>query len=210
MATTIQTDLLLPRDPTSTLMASTKQYVDGRTPYASLIGAQCVAPYLLEDAYGTGSLTSGNFYATAFVADKSITVSNFMVNLVTAMAGGTLFRLSLYTVAANDAWTLVARSGGTITDATTAGVTTIAFNTTGGYAATYALVAGTKYATGVCQVGGTTIPVIRNKSVGAAPPLSTPAYAFKRVGFVGGAGDCPTSVAFNQPWGTTMPWIALT
>lgn len=30
MATTIQTDLLLPRDPTTALMASTKQYVDAR------------------------------------------------------------------------------------------------------------------------------------------------------------------------------------
>lgn len=172
-------------------------------------GTLCIQPFLQEDAYSNATITTGNFYASALIADKSLTVSNFVVGVVTAMVGGTLFRLGLYTIDSVDAWTLVARSSGAIGDISTNGLVTVAFNTTGGYPATFTTITGAKYGLGLCQAGATTVPNFIRKTLVVTDPNATPVYAFKRCVFIGGAGDCPTTVAAAQGWGTFMPWIAL-
>lgn len=176
----------------------------------SVGGAQCVQPFLLETASAVAAPSAGNCNGTAFVADRSLTVSNFIVALDTAQVGGSLFRLGLYTVASDDTWTLVARSSGNATDAVTAGVITVAFNTTGGYPASYVLSAGGLYGIGVCHVGSSTAPVLRKRDMGIAPPLGSPIYAFKRSLFVSGGNECPATIAANTPWSIQLFWFGLT
>jgi hypothetical protein len=104
----------------------------------------------------------------------------------------------------------VARSSGNVSDATTGGLRTIAFNTTGDYPATYTLTAGALYGVGVCHVGSTTAPVLRKRDMGISPPLGTPIYAFKRSLFVSGANECPTTIAATASWSIQLFWFGLT
>jgi hypothetical protein len=112
-------------------------------------------------------LTASRLYLVAFTAAASAAVSNFYVrSRGTAGVGTTLARMALFSVASNGNATLLAR---TASDTTLAAATftdyTKAFDTTGGYPANYALVAGTRYALGILLVGSSTAAQVYGASV---------------------------------------------
>jgi hypothetical protein len=80
--------------------------------HSSVGGAGVLQPFVPEDTTSAGALTAGNLYGTAHIADRKITVSNFLIAISTAMVGGTLFRCGLYVINADGTETLVARSSG--------------------------------------------------------------------------------------------------
>jgi hypothetical protein len=138
-----------------------------------------------------------------FTPATNITISQISYAVAATTASGlTLSRFGLYTFDGTTA-TLVAR-----TSSSTAGVftsasqiTTKVFDTTGGYPATYDLVAGTRYATAVVNVwsagaGGNLLGVTGIASVFAATP---------RVNGSLSSSDLPTSTtSFGTP--TTLYW----
>jgi hypothetical protein len=107
----------------------------------------------------TQSVTSGTLYLTMFTATDSITVSQ--VSMISGLTAGTAIsaaRMGLYTFD-ETTWTLVARTASdTSLFTSTETVYTKSFDTTGGYPATYALVAGTRYALGFIVVSSGTKP----------------------------------------------------
>lgn len=171
---------------------------------------QIVQPFSVEDAYTSFAPGSTNCYAVMFVARKDLVASSFLVLLSAAQVTGSLFRLGLYSVAANLSCTLVARSSGAIADAASSGFATIAFNTTGGYPASYSITSESVLAVGVCQNAAGTPPSLKAKSFGGFVPAGgNPMYTVKRSILVGAASDCPTTIAAGQAWGTQIPWIGL-
>jgi len=101
-----------------------------------------------------GSVATGNVYFTFFTPRYDVTVDQIrVVSAATAATGTTLARLGLYTFDGTSA-TLVAR---TASDTNLFASTNTAYvrnlDTTGGYPATYTLLAGQRYALGVIWVG---------------------------------------------------------
>lgn len=111
-------------------------------------------------AAGSGIVApaDGTLYLTYFTPLVSKTVSTFTISssISSASSGLTLARIGLYAASANGDATLVARSASN-TSLLSVAQTTYAesFSTSGGYPANHALVAGTRYAVGVLQVGTT-------------------------------------------------------
>ncbi len=104
--------------------------------------------------------SSGSCYFTYFVSPVNRTISNlgYPSATTTASSGLTICRFGLYTVdqATGDV-TLVARTASDTTVFNTLNTEyTRALDATGGYPASYSLVAGTEYALSVTQVGTTT------------------------------------------------------
>lgn len=95
-------------------------------------------------------------YWTFFTAPYALTVSQIAMMNATAFSGVTLARMGLYTMDSAGAGTLVAR---TASDTTLFNVAltlyTRSFDTTGGFPASYTLVAGQRYATAVCVTATT-------------------------------------------------------
>lgn len=110
---------------------------------------------------GGGNLVAvgGTLYLTYFTPLVSKTVSNITMQTATtgtAPSGITLARMALFTAAANGDVTPVARTASdTSLFDTNFEAETRAFDTAGGFPASYNLVAGTRYAAGVLQVGTT-------------------------------------------------------
>jgi hypothetical protein len=109
-----------------------------------------------ESLAGSLSPTSGSVFLTFFTPLVSITISQILMSSgVVASSGLTLARMGLYTVTESAA-TLVAR---TASDTTLFGSISTSYArslaTAGGFPSTYNLVAGTRYAVGVIQVGTT-------------------------------------------------------
>jgi hypothetical protein len=111
-------------------------------------------------------LSSGTIMFTTFVASQNITVSQvIMASSTVAGASLTLARIGLFTFNGATA-TLVARTASDTTLFTTTNtVYTRSFGTTGGYPATYNLVAGETYAIGAMTVGGTSPSVVAGNAV---------------------------------------------
>jgi len=104
---------------------------------------------------------------TFFTPSETVTVSAItMASGGTAAAGVTLARMGLYTFdEGTTALTLVARTASDTTLFTTSGTAyTRSFDTTGGYPASYTLLAGTRYGVAVF-VAGTTLPQIAGKTI---------------------------------------------
>lgn len=99
---------------------------------------------------------STNVLITFFTPSVSITISQILMSSgAVASSGLTLARMGLYT-ATESAVTLVARTASDTTlFAATNTAYTRSFATAGGFPATYNLVAGTRYAVGVIQIGTT-------------------------------------------------------
>jgi hypothetical protein len=123
-----------------------------------------------DTATGTGVL-----WLSYVDAPSTVTITKLMFSTGnTAAVTVTLLRLGLFTVAADDSVTLVARTAAS----TTAGTATytdysLALATTGGYPASYQLVAGHRYAFGLLEVATTTSSV-RSLDSGvnsSAPPI---------------------------------------
>lgn len=114
--------------------------------------------------FSNGSSTpgNGNLRLAFFTSTKSISVSNISMYCITGASdtGGTTTRkLGLFTVNAGSTQvTCVARSANTTTLCSASSTMyTLAFNTTGGFPASYSLIAGTLYAVGSLfyNTGGT-------------------------------------------------------
>jgi len=123
----------------------------GTTPLLNTLG-----PGYFGTAGSTMNLATGVAYFCPFIAKGNITVGSFFVATGSAAPTtpvSTLGRIGLYTWAVNT-WTLVARCESDTTLWTVVDVPyTEPFATTGGYPATYTLVAGAKYAIGFLVVG---------------------------------------------------------
>lgn len=120
------------------------------------------------------SASSGANLYTWFTAPISLTVNQIsMASSSTSFSGITLVRMGLYTWDGTTL-TLVARtsSDSTIFAAQNT-IYTRSFDTAGGYPSTYSLVAGTRYAIGVCVLGtspGTLMAAACPSAVGALSP----------------------------------------
>jgi hypothetical protein len=128
-------------------------------------------------AFSGPGLVSGTVVFVFFTPLVTTTVSQISMNVIsTAASGLTLARMGLFTFDESTA-TLVARTASDTTLFTSTRTTyTRAFNTTGGYPATYTLVAGTRYGVGVIAVG-TTMPFLSGTTspfelVSLAPRIS--------------------------------------
>lgn len=138
----------------------------------------------------SSTLVSGTVYFHQFTATRNMTVSQITMGTAgTNSAGLTLCRMGLYTASDTGA-TLVAR---TASDTTLFNSTftayTRSFDTTGGYPATYNLVAGQRYAIAVIAVG-TTMPAI---NVGTFIPNIIGSLTPRTGGIQTGQADLPAS-----------------
>lgn len=128
-----------------------------------------------SQAGGDITQVDGVLWVTFFGAPVTATVTSLGVSSgATAGTGRTLARLGLFTVdATTNALTLVARTansaalGNATFQSASAGL-----NTTGGYPASYTLTAGTRYALGFLQVGGTLCSVrVASQVCADIPPI---------------------------------------
>ena len=164
-----------------------------------------VFPRNLYGALGTAGVaqTTQQVIWYFFTPLKTTTVSQMsMLTGSTASSGITLARMGLYTFDETTA-TLVAR---TANDTTLFNVVqtvfTRSFDTTGGYPATYTLVAGQRYGFAVLQVGGTT----RASLIGGNSNGTLFGITPRITAFANSQTDLPTSqtIAFtggNFMWG---------
>lgn len=138
--------------------------------------------------------TSASVYWSFFSPPYSFTASQISIATSAASATITAAKLGLYTVDANGAVTLVARTASDNTIFSTASsVATRSFSTTGGYPATYALSAGSRYALAFFATASSSMP-----SVPAIGANSSAAWASPRIhGYMTSQSDLPTSVASN-------------
>jgi hypothetical protein len=139
-------------------------------------------------AFSGPALVSGQVMFGFFTPLVTTTVSQISMSVVsTAASGLTLARMGLFAFDESTA-TLVARTASDTTLFTaTRTVYTRVFNTTGGYPATYTLVAGTRYGVGVIAVG-TTMPVLS----GTTPPFEIATLAPKLSAARGSQSDLAT------------------
>ena len=159
--------------------------------------------------------STGMTRLTLFTPTRTLTVSQITTG-TTSTAGvftsatGLNARMGLYTVAANGDLTLVAQTASDSTLWIAANTAyTRSFSTTGGYPATYTLVAGTRYAAGfnLYASGGTiTTPTIAGANGLASVVSQTPV-----MGYVASSGansqSLPTSATSSS--GTSLPWVRL-
>lgn len=136
------------------------------------------------------ALVSGTVYFHQFTATRNMTVSQItMGSGGTNSSGLTLCRMGLYTASDTGA-TLVARTASDTTLFNSTFTTyTRSFDTTGGYPATYDLVAGQRYAIAVIAVG-TTMP---NLYVGNFTPNIINSLSPRMNGIQTGQADLPTT-----------------
>lgn len=155
--------------------------------------------------------SNGIFYATVFTSGRTFSASNITMICSTGgtdTGGTTTRRMGLYTVSGNTL-TLVARTASDATLFNTTGtVYTKAFDTTGGYPASYTLVTGTSYAVGAIayNTGGTfNAPTVSGVSTQAAS-LLTPYF----IDFATSQTDLPTSRTLAASSLAASIWARLT
>jgi len=125
----------------------------------SMMGMSSTTVFTLPKWIATSqqNVAGGTVYLSFFTPLVNMTVSTIAMSTVgVVVAGSTLSRMGLYTWDGTTA-TLVARTASETTTLFTAANTLYSrsFDTTGGYPATYNLVAGTRYAVAVIAVGAT-------------------------------------------------------
>lgn len=144
---------------------------------------------------GASAAASGEVHLSFFEVAEDITVSNItMAGSNTIASGITLIRMGLYEADVNDSVTLVARAAVDNTLFTSSQVVyTRAFDTTGGYPASYNLVAGTRYALGHIIVATTRPTIIHNFLTNTNLTAIAPRISGSRTGQT----DLPTTL--NAP-----------
>lgn len=152
---------------------------------AALIASRYQSPTIVDiisrdRQFASQTITSGTVYVTTFVplVNASVSQLTMITGATTTAAGITLVKMGLYTWddSANTG-TLVARTANdTALFAAQSTAYSKSFDTTGGYPASYSLVAGTKYAIGFIIVG-TTPPTILGITANNAIINLTPAIA---------------------------------
>ena len=131
---------------------------------------------LINQSTGPGT---GAIWLTYFTPAATATISQItMASGITASSGLTLARMGLYTVDGSGNLTLVARTASDTTLFNTNQTIYVRnLNTTGGYPATYQLIAGTRYALAIIMTG-TTMPSLAclgySQTVGAAITALSP------------------------------------
>lgn len=154
-----------------------------------------------------GSIVSGGVYFSMFTPLVNQTVSNITYVSGAATTTPTLVRFGLYSWDdSTSTATLLARTASDTTIFNASGAFTRAFDTTGGYPASYTLQAGTRYATAyiVVATGVPTIGVHPNGSTvlhGLLPRLDS---------YYTGATDLPTSKVGGFTQGSQTYWARLT
>lgn len=156
----------------------------------------------------TAAAVSGTVYFTYFTPLIDLTISKIGYTSGTTLAsGGTLIRFGLYTVSGSTL-TLVARTASnTSLFAAASTYYEQALNTTGGYPANYALVAGTRYA--VAQVFVGTTPGTRIASSFLTAGQEGDGNTRLRASLAGQT-DLPTSTSSQVFTGTFNIWGQLT
>lgn len=126
------------------------------------------------------------------------------------MANTTASRLALYEIGVDGTLTLIARNT-FLTPGWQGGWPILAFNTGGGYPATYTLTRGYGYGVGIVQAGSTGTPVIRCKDHSNTIPAVPSFGPFPRCYAITAQTDCPTTIlpAPQSPTGRYVPWIGL-
>jgi hypothetical protein len=146
-------------------------------------------------AIGTPSHGAGVVGFTYFTPDISLTVTTLTTaTRGVAGVGITLARMALYTVAADGALTLAARTAAdaTLWTATNTVYTRpIAENATGAALTSYAVTAGIRYAFATLHVGSTTAPNMPGLTGMAPIEALTP----RMFGYLTGQTDMPATVA---------------
>ena len=163
-------------------------------PMLAALGMSSATPETMPRvvASAAGTTLSGEVHLSFFTPAEDKTISNLtMVTSTTAAAGATLIRMGLYTVDGSGNVTLVARTASdtTLFNAINTPFTR-AFSTTGGYPATYALVAGTRYAVGFIVVA-TTRPALYHSSTQNAAMTS---LAPRMSAVLASQADLPTTI----------------
>jgi hypothetical protein len=144
---------------------------------------------------------AGTIYFSFFTPTVNMTISQIsMASANIAQAGSTLTRFGLYTFDETTA-TLVARTASDTTIFNSVStVYTRSFNTTGGYPATYDLVAGTRYAFAYIIVGATTMPQVTGMVTSSPISALTPRVA--------GTRQTQTDLTSGTIAGSTqIPWF---
>jgi len=145
--------------------------------------------------YGNTSstLTSGSVYFTFFGPLWGVNVNSISVASATTVTTGTsLIRFGLYTFDdITGTATLVARSAAsTTTFASANSLYTLLFDTTGGYPATYTLVAGVRYAIGIIVLASNPGSVFTAYN---SPPSVLSSLSPRTTGVVAAQTDLPAS-----------------
>lgn len=155
----------------------------------------------------TGVINNGEVRLTNFTPAVSRLVSGItVVTGSTAQVGASLVRLGLFTVnTTTNEITLVARTANDTTICATPNTAHARlFDTTGGFPASYQLVAGARYAVGLIVVGATTTPTLHTTGTGGAPLSLSP----RMNGLLTGRTDLPTTPVTPSTAGS-MPWFRL-
>jgi hypothetical protein len=158
--------------------------------------------YSRTSTLGGVASVSGTVYFTFFTPATNMTITTISYAVAaTTSSGLTLSRFGLYTFDGTTA-TLVARTNSTATTTFNTANTVYArtFDTTGGYPASYDLVAGTRYAIALIGVGTTP-----GNIVGATGVATVLALAPRLNGALASQSDLPTSTSsFGAP--TALYW----
>jgi len=135
--------------------------------------------------------TSGNVHWTYFTPASSFTASQISITNIVQAYSPTLIRLGLYTADSAGGVTLVARTANdTTVFSTTSTYWTRSFATAGGYPATYAVTAGSRYALAFC-ITASSMPTIPAFSGHSLYLWQTP----RITAYITGQSDLPSSVA---------------
>lgn len=155
-------------------------------------------------AGGSHTLVDGQGVFTYFTPLRDLAVTKLaFCSTGTASVAPTLARFGLFTAAANDDLTLVARTASD-TSIFTVGSTVYerALDAAGGFVASYPLLRGVRYAVGVLLVGGTPGAIRMSTSFTAvsalAPRVSGTKGSLADLGNVAGLGNS-----------TSVPWARL-
>lgn len=177
--------------------SSTLLWTHRNTEYDPMLGALGMGSATPEtmprvSAAAAGNTVSGEVHLAFFTAAENKTVSNIsMVTSGTAAATVTLIRMGLYTVDGSGNVTLVAQTASDTALFNAINTTfTRAFSTTGGYPASYNLVAGTRYAVGFIVVA-TTRPTLYH---GPTQNLAITSLEPRMAAVLASQSDLPTAI----------------
>ena len=196
--------LLLPGDPDFDLHAASKQYIDRRFGNDLDVGEEIFSRDLLNSS--GQATTTQTLRLSYFTARKTETTTQVRFSTGSAAAGATptLVRVGLYLIAASDNGTLVA---GTAND--TSLFASVSATYTRSWIASYAKVAGQRYALGVLVVTTAAAPTM----LGTIVALSAELVIKTRItGAIGGQTDLPSSflatavgTSASRPYGVILP-----
>lgn len=195
--------------PVNVFEAVRKDYVDAEIRKAIFYSTFGNSPWAIGGAEPfprpSSQVAHSPDFATfaCFTAPVANTITKLSVPIENAGAGITWFQMALYTVAADNQFTLTARTANEPTRAQTAGITDLTLNTTGGYPASFTFVPGQRYAFGL-RCMGTTIFGSQSQffytGSGYAPVVAQRYYMGTATGFPSATTFYPNGSWWNAPY----------